>query len=126
MELDTRDCRRFIMVVEYLERIRTRLFEEQINFNTELNIANMKFRENVEIIKFLESSIDRNFEAFTPRHIDGFNLRKIDELKIEQTDIQENIDMIQTKLDMVNIELEKVSEVIKVAKENDMKLKSLE
>ena len=114
------------MVVEYLERIRTRLFEEQINFNTELNIANMKFRENVEIIKFLESSIDRNFEAFTPRHIDGFNLRKIDELKIEQTDIQENIDMIQTKLDMVNIELEKVSEVIKVAKENDMKLKSLE
>lgn len=126
MELDTRDCRRFIMVVEYLERIRTRLLEEQINFNTELNIANMKFRENVEIIKFLESSIDRNFEAFTPRHIDGFNLRKIDELKIEQTDIQENIDMIQTKLDMVNTELEKVSEVIKVAKENDMKLKSLE
>ena len=39
---------------------------------------------------------------------------------------QENIDMIQTKLDMVNTELEKVSEVIKVAKENDMKLKSLE
>ena len=126
MELDTRDCRRFIMVVEYLETIRTRLLEEQINFNTELNIANMKFRENVEIIKFLESSIDRNFEAFTPRHIDGFNLRKIDELKIEQSDIQENIDMIQTKLDMVNTELEKVSEVIKVAKENDMKLKSLE
>ena len=114
------------MVVGYLERIRERLLEEQININAELNVMNIKFKENVEIIKFLESGIDRNFEAFTPRQIDGFNLRKIDELKIEQSDIKDNIDMLQTKLSMANTELEKVTEVIKIAKENDRKLKEME
>lgn len=114
------------MVVTYLERIREKLQEEQIRLNTELSIANMKLKETVEIIKFLEAGIDRNFEAFTPRQVDGFNLRKIDELNIEQNEIKDTINMLNTKLSMVNSELEKVTEVIKIAKENDQKLKSLE
>lgn len=113
------------MVVTYLERIRERLQEEEININTELSIVNMKMKENVEIIKFLESNIDRNFEAFTPRHIDGFNLRKIDELRLEQNDIFDKINMLQTKLSMVEEELEKLTEVIITAKENDKILRNL-
>lgn len=113
------------MVVAYLERIREKLQEEQININTELSITNMKMKENVEIIKFLESGIDRNFEAFTPRQVDGFNLRKIDELKYESAEIEENINMLNTKLEMINNELDKVTEVIKIAKENDKKLSEL-
>lgn len=114
------------MVVGYLERIREKLQEEQININTELSIANIKLKENVEIIKFLESSIDRNFEAFTPRQVDGFNLRKIDELKCEQSEINDKICMLNTKLSMVNNELVKLTDVIKIAKENDKIIRSLQ
>lgn len=113
------------MVVTYLERIREKLQEEQININTELSITNIKLKENTEIIKFLESSVDRNFEAFTPRQIDGFNLRKIDELKIEQADINDRINMLNTKLSLVNDELVKVTDVIKVAKENDVIIRNM-
>ena len=113
------------MVVAYLERIREKLQEEQINLNTELSIVNIKLKENTEIIKFLELNIDRNFEAFTPRQVDGFNLRKIDELKIEQNEIKDKIDMLNTKLSMIDEELIKVTDVIKVAKENDKIIRSL-
>ena len=106
------------MVVTYLERIREKFQEEQININTQLSIANIQLRENVEIIKFLESNVDRNFEAFTPRQVDGFNIRKIDELKDEQIEINDRISILQTELEMTNEELEKITEVIKVAKEN--------
>ena len=113
------------MVVTYLEKIREKLQEEHINLNTELSIVNIKLKENTEIIKFLESNIDRNFEAFTPRQVDGFNLRKIDELKIEQNEIKDKIDMLNTKLSMVGEELIKVTDVIKVAKESDKLIRSL-
>lgn len=113
------------MVVTYLEKIREKLQEEQININTELSISNIQLKENVEIIKFLESSVDRNFEAFTPRQVDGFNLRKIDELKSEQSDINDKINMLNTKLSMLNNELEELTDVIKVAKENDKIIRSL-
>ncbi len=114
------------MVVGYLERIREKLQEEQININTELSITNIQLKENVEIIKFLESSVDRNFEAFTPRQVDGFNLRKIDELKSEQNEINDKINMLNIKLSMLNEELEKVTDVIKVAKENDKIISDLQ
>ena len=114
------------MVVTYLERIREKLQEEHININTELSIVNIQLKENVEIIKFLESSVDRNIEAFTPTQIDGFNLRKIDELKIEQTEIKDKIEMLNTKLSILNEELEKITEVIKVAEENDKIIRSLQ
>ena len=113
------------MVVTYLERIREKFQEEQININTQLSIANIQLRENVEIIKFLESNVDRNFEAFTPRQVDGFNIRKIDELKEEQIEINDRISMLQTELEITNEELEKITEVIKVAKENDKIIKEI-
>lgn len=114
------------MVVGYLERIREKLQEEQISFNTELSIATIELKENIEIIKFLESSIDRNFEAFTPRQVDGFNIRKIDELKIEQSEINDKINILNTKLSMINDELVKITEVIKVAKEQDKIIRKLQ
>ena len=113
------------MVVSYLERIREKLQEEQYNLNTELSIANIKLKENTEIIKFLESSVDRNIESFTPRQIDGFNLRKIDELNIEQSELNDEIDMLNTKLSMINEELIKVTDVIKIAKENDKMIRNI-
>ena len=114
-----------MMVVSYLERIRNRFQEEQIDLNTDLSVANLKFKENVEIIKFLESSIDRNIESFTPRQLGGFNLRKVDELRLEQEELTEKINMLNTKLTMVTEELTNLAEVIKIAKENDRILKNM-
>jgi len=111
------------MVVTYLENIREKYQEEMISINTELNNLKILLKENVEIIKFLESNIDRNYEAFTPRQIDGFNLRKISELKIEQEELKKKIDLLSIKIDALNDELKKVTEVIVIAKENDKIIK---
>ena len=62
------------MVVTYLERIRERLQEEQININTELSIVNIKLKENTEIIKFLEE--DEGCAEMFPYEM-------IEELKVE-------------------------------------------
>lgn len=107
------------MVVTYLEKIREKFQEEMISINTELSTSNILLKENVEIIKFLESNIDHNYEGFTPRQLDGFNLRKIDELKIEQKSIQEKIDLLNNKISILDEEIKKVTEVILIAKEND-------
>jgi len=114
------------MVVSYLEKLREEYQEEHINISTKLSIANNELRETVEILKVLELNIDRNFEAFTPRQVDGFNKRKIEELKVEQTNIEEKISMLQTKLMILDDKLTELNKVIKVAKENDKLLRELE
>lgn len=110
------------MVVAYLEKIREKLQEEKININTELSIVNMQLKENMEIIKFLEAGIDRSIEGFTPRQVDGFNYRKIEELKMEQKSIQEKIRELTLKSNTLEDELSEVMEVIGIARENEKRL----
>ncbi len=113
------------MVVAYLEKLREDFQEEYINFTTEMNIAKNELKENIEIIKILEANIDRNFESFTPRQVDGFNKRKIDELKIEQSNIQDKLNMLSTQIMMLDEKIDELNKVIKVAKEQDKIIREL-
>lgn len=114
------------MVVTYLEKLREDLQEEHINFSTKLSIANNELKENIEILKILEFNIDRNLESFTPRQVDGFNKRKIEELKLEQSSIKEKINELSEKLINLEKNISELNKVIKVAKEQDKIIRELQ
>ena len=105
------------MVVNYLEKIREKFQNELIDLNLLLGKALNEQRENVEIIKLLESNNDPNYESFTPRPVNSFNKTKIIELKEEQKVLEQQIDELKEKIDIVEKEISEVTEVIKVAKE---------
>lgn len=105
------------MVVSYLEKIRDKFQNELVELNASLNKVLNEQRENVEIIKLLESNDDPYFESFTPRPVNSFNKKKILELKEEQKSIVNRISNLKDKIENVEKEIKEVSEVIRVAKE---------
>ena len=105
------------MVVSYLEKIRDKFQNELVELNASLNQILNKQRENVEIIKLLESNDDPYFESFTPRPVNSFNKKKILELKEEQKVLEDRIIELKDKIEGVEKEIKEVSEVIRVAKE---------
>lgn len=106
-----------VMVVSYLEKNREKLQENRIHINGLLNAANNEYRENTEFIKLLEENNDPNFESFTPRQVNGFNKRKINELQDSQKELEIRIEELKVKLQEVDDELEEIGNVIRVAKE---------
>ena len=112
------------MVVAYLEKIREKLQEERINIHSAITLANNEHRENVEFIKLLEENNDPNFESFTPRQVNGFNKRKINELQDSQKVLEERIEELKSQLNGIDEELDELTNVIRVAKENKRELES--
>ncbi|MBQ3558442.1 MAG: hypothetical protein IJA07_02870 [Agathobacter sp.] len=105
------------MVVNYLEKIREKYQCELIELNLSLNKALSEQKENIEIIKLLESNDDPNFESFTPRPVNSFNKTKILELKEEQKVLEQKINDLKEKVESIEKEITEVTEVIRVAKE---------
>ena len=65
----------------------------------------------------LEENTDSNFEAFTPRTVNTFHKRKIEELKNEQNVIENEINQLKVRLDDIENELNEINKVIKDARE---------
>ncbi len=105
------------MVINYLEKIREQFQNELIELNLSLSKTLSVQRENIEIIKLLESNDDPNFESFTPRPVNSFNKKKIVELNEEQKIVENKIMDLKEKIADVEKEIEEVTEVIRVAKE---------
>lgn len=105
------------MVVTYLEKIRDKFMEEKIDIQTRLTDTLMIHKENVEFIKLLEQNNDTNFEVFTPRTVNSFHKRKIEELKEEQKVIENLIQELESKLENIDSEIEEVSTIISIARE---------
>lgn len=113
------------MVVAYLEKNREKLQRNHIHINTLLTVANSEYRENEEFIKLLEENNDPNFESFTPRQVNGFNKRKIEELIESQKVLSNRIDELKVELKTIENELQEINEVIRIAKENQKKLECI-
>jgi len=105
------------MVVAYLEKIKDGFIEEKVDIQSKLTDALIIKKENIEFIKLLEQNNDTNFEVFTPRTVNSFHKKKIEELKEEQKNIEEFINELKVKLENIDKEIEEVSLVISIAKE---------
>ncbi len=105
------------MVIQYLNKIRDKYQEQRYEVNAELTTALNHEKENREIIKLLEVNDDPNFESFTPRQVNSFNKAKILELKEEQKELQVQIEELRNRLELIDKDIEEVSNVIRYAKE---------
>lgn len=105
------------MVIAYLEKKRNKLLEENIEIQSKLTDVLTLRKENIEFIKLLEENTDFNFEVFTPRAVNTFHKRKIEELKNEQNSIECEIEELQNKIKSIESELEEINLIIKDTKE---------
>lgn len=106
------------MVVSYLEKIKEQYQEKRIDADNRLKAASNEYKENLELIKLLESNNDPNFESFTPRQVNGFHKTKIAELEERQKQLNVISSEIRTEISSIDSEIYKLNSVIKVAKEN--------
>ena len=106
------------MVVEYLEKIRDTYTKERVELSSKLNEILKLQKENEEFIKVLELNEDPSFEAFTPREVNSFNKKKIEELNENQKYLLDEMENISSKLQSLDEKLEEIREVIRVAREN--------
>ena len=105
------------MVIAYLEKIRDKYYVERVNLSKELDDILKLQKENEEIIKVLKANEDPHFESFSPREVNTFNKRKIEELLENQNKLENEMENISDKLQKVDNELEEIRDVIKVARE---------
>lgn len=105
------------MVLEYLERHRQEMLEQQIALNESIQAFQNRLKENIKFIQILEESSDPNYAAFTPREVNGHNDAKIRELKEEQQTLSRHLQEEQTKLSDLKVDILEINSVIKVLKE---------
>ncbi|MCI5857535.1 MAG: histidine kinase [Agathobacter sp.] len=104
------------MVNEFLEKIRDGLLEEQLSLKEkEIDLQN-HFKENMKLIQLLEETNDPNYASFTPREVNGYNKKKIDELSKEQKAIEDELTELRVKISDNTCQLNETNSVIKVAK----------
>lgn len=104
------------MVNEFLEKIRNGLLEEQLSLKEkEIDLQN-HFKENMKLIQLLEETNDPNYASFTPREVNGYNKKKIDELSKEQKAIEDELTQLRVKISDNTCQLNETNSVIKVAK----------
>ena len=105
------------MVIAYLEKIRDKYNIERLNLSKELDEILKLQKENEEFIKVLKSNEDPHFASFSPREVNSFNKRKIEELLENQKKLENEMESISSKLQKIDEELEEIRCVIKVARE---------
>ena len=105
------------MVITYLEKIKDKYLKEKIDIDANLIELLTLHKENVAFIKLLENDSDTSFEVFTPRTVNSFHEKKIEELRNEQKMLETRISELENIQNQIKKEIEEVTNVIKVAKD---------
>lgn len=106
------------MVKEYLEKIKNDFIEQSVCLKEEIQSCENKIKENIQFIKVLEDTNDPNYEAFTPREVNGFNRKKIAELQEEQKVLTDKVTELRNELGEYDYKIAEITSVIKVANED--------
>lgn len=107
------------MVKEYLEKTRDQLLEERISILERETALQNHLKENIKFIQLLEETNDPNFASFTPREVNGYNNKKLDELKLDQKETEEKIANIKNEIGDITMKIDEVNSVLRVANEEE-------
>lgn len=107
------------MIVNYLENLHQQMYEEKLNLERECRRKEILKNDNNKFIQALESSLDENFESFSPRDIDQESHLKIESLLEEQKEIELEINELEIKIAKLNTDLNELESVLKAARENE-------
>lgn len=114
------------MVYDYLKKLKDEYLIEKVGVDKTLANLQVQLKENIEFIKLLEESTDDVFESFSPRDINSKNKVQVQELRIKQTEILQEIDYHKSKQDELIQKIDELNSVIKVAKSNKIKAEESE
>lgn len=102
------------MVSKYLENTRDHLLQQNVDLKEKEVILQNHLKENIRMIQMLEENNDPNYAAFTPREVNGYNKSKIEELKKEQKDIEENLTQLKIDMSDLTCKINEINSVIRV------------
>lgn len=107
-----------VMVVDYLKRLHHEMYEQKLNLERELYRKEILIHDNNKFIQALESSLDENFESFSPRALDQESHLKIEALLNDQKIIELEINDLQEEISKVDVHLDELEVVLKDAREH--------
>lgn len=110
------------MVIEYLEKMHHRMYEEKIKLEREYQKEEVVLNDTLKFINTLEESLDENFESFTPWKIYHENHTKIDILKEKQNVIENEMKNLKMKIEQYNKDISEILDVLEYTR-NDLLLK---
>ncbi len=107
-----------VMVVDYLKILHHEMYEQKLNLERELYRKEILIHDNNKFIQALESSLDENFESFSPRALDQESHLKIEALLNDQKIIELEINELQKEISKVDAHLDELETVLKDAREH--------
>ena len=108
------------MVKAYLENYQNELMQKKIILERECHELRTKLKENFQFIMLLEKEENPDYESFTPREFNQKNWQKIQKLKKEQMEIQNEAEEKAYELSDIENRLAELSSVIKIARKNEV------
>lgn len=106
-----------IMVKEYLQKTKDKLLEESISLKQKETDLQIQLKETIKMIQLLEEMNDPNIASFTPREVNPYNKKKIDELNEIQKCLDNQLNELKQQLIRINHEIDEINCVIKVARD---------
>lgn len=114
------------MVREYLESLWNELQEKKVFLEIKYDDFQVKIKENLSLIVYLEKENQDIDDLFTPRNLPTkYDKMKIEDLKKEQEELQKEIEDVIYKLNSVNARLAELTSIIEVARQNEKWNKSM-
>ena len=101
------------IVTDYLQKIKQTFVIELQECEQELINYDISLKENKRFISLLEESEDTNYDAFSPRSVDYYQKRKINELKNDQKEILDQIRKIKNNIKILQSKISEIDDVIK-------------
>jgi two-component system sensor histidine kinase DegS len=112
------------MVKSYIEKIKENMVNERLSLLEQENDLQNDLKENVKFIQLLEETTDPNYAFFTPRDVNVYNRRRIDELNIEREDIIQKLDSIKHDIADCDCRIDEVDSVLRVIRYNESRFSS--
>lgn len=114
------------MVKEYLENLKNDLEEKKEKWEKKYNDLQIKLKENINLIIYLEKGSQDIDDLFAPRDLPTkYDKKKIEDLKREQEELQEGIEDAAFKLNSINGKLAELTSIMEVARQNEKWNKSM-
>lgn len=106
------------MITEYLEKLYQEMYEQKVFYERDYKKNELLLKENMQFIYTLESSLDKNYESFSPRDINHESYKKIQVLKEEQKNIENTSKELEEKILGLDEHLAELENVLKFSREN--------
>lgn len=108
------------MIKEYLEKTQEDLYKKKVELEQEEHRLDIKIKENIEFINFLQKEEENDYESFTPRNSHPLHTERIKELKEQQEELISVKESVIVKKEELEQEIQQLTNAIKECNSNQV------